>query len=518
MDMRGGHDGEYDDPDYYESIKLRGAAGVFFASRKTRRILLAHRSDSVDMPRHWGGFGGAIDEGETAEECVRREIEEEAGWKGSYELHPVFCFKSPTFRYQNFVAFVDEEFRPRLNWENTDAQWFDIKGLPHPMHPGMIACLDDELTKGALGEHLSLSEGVSPDLIHNPKNIDPALMTFAEYRSVVNPKGTTHDSKAYDTGIESLNQHFRIEEYSRVIRQFRVNGLSFALRVKREEKWGDTYAITNEEGECVGSLQDEWGCTLIMVAREYRGFGLGTLLGKLALLVTPSRPTGGETPGGYDALKRAHADLVADALRSGRYREMIAAGEITRERVRKIIDTARASKSLPREQRDLSNRDPRDLLLYGSDTTFVVYNRRLKDIIEDADDFWIDKMVKGMVHFSYHVASNGQEYGIIYRFGGESQSIRTFLLRCAAYQCEKEGVTLLVDEEDLGDVDSRYLGQSHVHRITGNPRADVFSMVDLDPTAMIEQEAAFRTSFDQRDEFYYRMVELADAKFRPEQR
>ncbi len=155
-DMRGGSvDGEYDDPKFYAALKANGAAGVLFICRHTRRGLFAQRSEYCEVPHHWGGFGGAIDHGETAEQAVRREITEEAGYYGIYELVPVYRFSSSTFSYQNYLAFVEHEFEPRLQWESSDAQWFTFDALPSPLHPGMVKCLEDPLTKKVLAQHLS---------------------------------------------------------------------------------------------------------------------------------------------------------------------------------------------------------------------------------------------------------------------------------------------------------------------------------------------------------------------------
>jgi len=46
-----------------------------------RKLLLHHRDDKPGIPHPgcWSGFGGAVEDGESAEEAVRREVLEETG-------------------------------------------------------------------------------------------------------------------------------------------------------------------------------------------------------------------------------------------------------------------------------------------------------------------------------------------------------------------------------------------------------------------------------------------------------
>lgn len=119
-------------------------AGSLVLSLKTRRILIAHRSQYVEQPGTWGTWGGAIDPKEQPEQAARRELVEEAGIHNIRRMIPLFVFKHHSgFQYHNFLALTDEEETPKLDWESQGFRWVEFGDWPHPMHPGLIALLDD---------------------------------------------------------------------------------------------------------------------------------------------------------------------------------------------------------------------------------------------------------------------------------------------------------------------------------------------------------------------------------------
>jgi 8-oxo-dGTP pyrophosphatase MutT (NUDIX family) len=120
------------------------AAGVLFWSVDTRRVLFAHRSRHVTQPGTYGTWGGAIDAKESPTQAVRREIKEETGYQGKYVLHPLTVYVAPDadFRYYSFLASVQEEFTPKLDWENAGFKWAEMGTWPTPLHPGMGKVLD----------------------------------------------------------------------------------------------------------------------------------------------------------------------------------------------------------------------------------------------------------------------------------------------------------------------------------------------------------------------------------------
>lgn len=120
----------------------QGAGCVFFA-RSTGRFLIAHRSEAVLQPGTWGTWGGAMDDGESPYAAVTREVREEAGYMGDFDIAPMYVFESGSFRYSNFLVLVDDEFEPHMNWETQDFRWCQYGDWPSPLHFGLEAVLED---------------------------------------------------------------------------------------------------------------------------------------------------------------------------------------------------------------------------------------------------------------------------------------------------------------------------------------------------------------------------------------
>ena len=112
-------------------------------AESTGRILLTLRSSLVNEPGTWGIPGGAIDEDESPSTAARRELQEELGYSGPVRLIAGHVFEAEDFQYHNFIGVVPDEFEASFNWENDDAEWFDIDGLPSPLHFGVSALLSN---------------------------------------------------------------------------------------------------------------------------------------------------------------------------------------------------------------------------------------------------------------------------------------------------------------------------------------------------------------------------------------
>jgi 8-oxo-dGTP pyrophosphatase MutT (NUDIX family) len=124
----------------------QGAGGIFLA-RNTGRFLFGLRSRDVREPGTWGGFGGKIEPGEGAVKAAEREMIEETGYEGKLNLRVLYLFKDGDFRYFNYLAVIDKEFEPKLNWENDNYAWVEYNKWPEPLHFGTEEALTLASTK-----------------------------------------------------------------------------------------------------------------------------------------------------------------------------------------------------------------------------------------------------------------------------------------------------------------------------------------------------------------------------------
>jgi len=116
-------------------------AGCVFYAEDTKKICIQKRSPHVKEPGTWGTFGGAIEEGETPVEGLKREIQEETSYKGTKKIVTLNVYKNGNFSFHNFVVRVPKEFKPKAEpehaWETSGHKWTTIDKLPKPLHFGM---------------------------------------------------------------------------------------------------------------------------------------------------------------------------------------------------------------------------------------------------------------------------------------------------------------------------------------------------------------------------------------------
>lgn len=372
----------------------------------------------------------------------------------------------------------------------------------------------------------------------NPKGVDPSLLTFQEYLALVNPGDKWHPEDAYDHDGGFAEWDGRKDEF-KLLRRVKIRGIEFEFRIKIDKlhyakrdanddfvrQDGQVVYHTDQEvaekglqphdfvitvwtpreGErCIGATQDEWGAMLVRVQRDYRGFGLGTLLIKLARSLEPNKQSGGFTGSGYANFVRAHREFVRDAIASGKYSQLVRAGKITMARVREIIDSVDLSKR-PEKRSDLSSNDPRNWVMFADDYgAFIIYDRKLREVIESdekLDERFVDSMVKA---YLYVAISDG--YARVKKVTGDPK-LKTFLYAAAHALAREDGATLYVEEEDA-DIVGFKLGPPDYK--AGYKARPVLDGPVLDWRKLANAERKWRASFDRYDEFKNRLYEIAE--------
>jgi 8-oxo-dGTP pyrophosphatase MutT (NUDIX family)/pyrimidine deaminase RibD-like protein len=115
----------------------QGAAGIILYAADTGRYGLQQRSDIINDPGQWAAWGGGREPNESLEQCARRELGEESGYRGPIELHHL----ASNPKYTTFIGVVPHEFEPEPCDEWKDYCWVEAGDWPSPMHPGVAAAL-----------------------------------------------------------------------------------------------------------------------------------------------------------------------------------------------------------------------------------------------------------------------------------------------------------------------------------------------------------------------------------------
>ena len=169
------------------------------------------------------------------------------------------------------------------------------------------------------------------------------------------------------------------KDFPHLIQNIIVKGEPLQVRAEKPPATnaGITMVILNTKGEIIAMASDEWGATLFSVVKEYRGLGLGQVLGRFWYDQNPSYRSGGFTPAGERNAIKLWEERVREFLTRGWYSELIRAGKIAKNRVDEIL----ADLSGPRPKTDDTPRPAppteKDLrFLIEPDQYFVVYDAR----------------------------------------------------------------------------------------------------------------------------------------------
>lgn len=118
-------------------MKLFRGVGAIIVSKSSGNVMSVLRSPKESYPKTWTFAGGRVERNETELEALERELQEELDLTNFTKIIPLHRYQSKAkdFIYDTFIVLVEDEFTPKLNWENIGHAWTNINSLPHPLHP-----------------------------------------------------------------------------------------------------------------------------------------------------------------------------------------------------------------------------------------------------------------------------------------------------------------------------------------------------------------------------------------------
>lgn len=292
-----------------------------------------------------------------------------------------------------------------------------------------------------------------------------------------------------------------LASFPHIVQRYKIKDETFELRIGEKPyklNSGDTIAILNSQGLVVGAAVDEWGATLVQVAREYWRFGLGKILAKAWSAQNPKYDSGGFTGHGLAMRERIWEEEVRNFLAKGGYTAMINKGLISKQRVKEILSDLSAKRPTTHSPLPKAPDQPKqkeELLVYADGTTFVLYDRRFYD---ENDDAYI--------------------YG--YGFLRDDSSVGTFyytLDYIRKYDKLTTAIALQMAKDEGSDL---YVGQGYSDYIEADlvPAAvqegDYLTLTRdlLNLKQLSRQEARIRKSLDAYGEQYALLLEAAESK------
>ncbi len=124
--------------------------GGLFYCWTTQRFLFVLRGAECPRPNTWALVGGKLENNETLNIGLHREIQEELGFLPDIrKTIPIDTYENEdqSFKYYTWLLIVDKEFIPQLNYENQGYAWVGFNGWPKPLHPGLYASFNENVFK-----------------------------------------------------------------------------------------------------------------------------------------------------------------------------------------------------------------------------------------------------------------------------------------------------------------------------------------------------------------------------------
>jgi len=306
------------------------------------------------------------------------------------------------------------------------------------------------------------------------------------------------DSKTGTVGQRNL------EGYPHLVQRIRIENAYFQIRSEDPLtlNQGTNIVIINEAGEIVACASNEWGATLLRVAAEYRGLGLGKILGEIWYRWNPEFPSGGFTSKGKANAIKIWEGRVRDFLAKGWYSELVKDNRLTKERLQAIMSGLSKGSSQSRlTPKTHAATEKKPLFMIEKDgeqwgPTFVIYDEAF---FQEEDEKYIYAF--GFFRSDDHVGT------FLYTIDYERafDKIATYI----ALQMAKNNKEKIYIGEGYGDL-LELDGIQHLKK-SGDYVRLTKDVVDL--PLLRQQEILVRRKHDSYDEKYNRLLEMAHAKW-----
>ncbi len=285
--------------------------------------------------------------------------------------------------------------------------------------------------------------------------------------------------------------------YPELLQRPKIQNDIYELRAEKplEKDKGITLVLLNSEGLIVAQASNEWGTTLIVVSREYRGKGLGPVIGGVWYKWNPSYESGGFTNAGKDNAVRIWADRVREYMTHGWYSALVERGDLTTSQVKEITSKL-PKRSQPKEPTPEKAKSEVLALIDEDNVSFVLYD-------------------------SAFITDQNDKYILGYGFFRDSPTHGMFMYRIEyerKYQALATSIALQMAKNDgeriyTGDAGADILEIEGISNVVQDGDYVSLSKDILNLNQLKAQEKRARKPYDPHGEIQTLLLEQADSKW-----
>lgn len=399
---------------------------------------------------------------------------------------------------------------PKGIWHGSNAYDFDLAHLNQDYSDTPIFKIKDfQYSKNELGYRINKGNNVV-GIIHN------GILYHTQY---LNPKQVPTkweddyygiNAKTYDLSFNNAKLVKYIDDYAILINPIRNRNLKrfpilmntfkqgndvFTIRTEQspyKENSGKIITILNSDGFVVGFASDEFGATLVTVAKEYRNKGLGKILANLFYKYNPKYTSGGFTSRGLANAIATWESIVRKYLENGWYSELVKSGKITKERVREII-AGLSPRKKPKNKP--AGTKTKSILIHFDDYEFIIYDR----------DFYNNPNEDNVYGFGFFRETSNKMYLYAIDYDKEFKKLSNY---CALQIMRNHDEPLYIKTPPSSPLEFEDLDGVTIKDDFAFLTKDV-----LDIPLIKHVESSYRKKHDKYSEFYYQLKEIANSKW-----